>query len=90
MSRNVLRAFEESYTGGFFRTTVLGGCHETTIVAAGALRHGGVLSGYQEMGFLIAVSITPATATTFRWCLRWFVVAAEVHNHEKDVRPAGV
>mmetsp|Transcript_21645 Transcript_21645/g.39731 ORF Transcript_21645/g.39731 Transcript_21645/m.39731 type:complete len:87 (-) Transcript_21645:1259-1519(-) len=29
---NVPRAFEESRTGGFFRTTVLGGCHEMTIV----------------------------------------------------------
>ena len=38
MSLNVRRAFEESCTDGFFRTVVLGGCHETTIVAVGALR----------------------------------------------------
>ena len=66
MSMNVRRAFEELCTGGFFRTAVLGWCHETTIVAAGALRHGGVLSGYRGMRLLIAVSMT-ATATTFRW-----------------------
>jgi len=67
LSLNVRRIFEESCTGGFFRSAVLGWCHETTIVAAGALRHGGVLGGYRGMGLLIAVLITATTtATTFR------------------------
>ena len=67
MLLNVRRAFEESCTGGFFRTAVLGVCHETTIVAAGALRHVGVVGGYRGMGLLIAVSITATTtATTLR------------------------
>ena len=67
MSLNVRRAFKESCTGDFFRTAVLGGCHETTIVAAGALRHVGVVGGYRGMGLLIAVlSTATTTATTFR------------------------
>ena len=66
LSLNVRRVFEESCTGGFFRTAVLGWCHELTILAVGALRHGGVLSGGRGTGRLSAVSITPTTTTAFR------------------------
>ena len=54
MSLNVqiLQAFKELCTGGFYRTTVLGGCHETTIVAAGALKYGGVLSVVRHYIFI--------------------------------------